>query len=120
MTSRCAPRCRTRTFFLWLWLWLPVLNEPAIGEFRLLGKFALALSVFPCLVHARARVPSPAPALVDLELEHAELACGCHQRDLGSAPRAHALIEGTQRTRRPDHDPGRLAEHVASLAWPLL
>src|SRR5256885_214953 len=139
MTSRCAPRCRTRT--LYLGFGLPVLDEPAIGDLRLLGKLALALSVFLSLVDARARVLPAAPALADLELEraqlatgergplegivlfareqvpeqHAELARGRHQRDLGSAPCAHALIEGAQRARRPDRDPGRLAEHVASL-----
>src|SRR5712691_12335783 len=144
MTSRCAPRCRTRTLFLGFGL--PVLDEPAIGDLCLLGKLALTLSVVPCLVDARAGIAPPAPAFADLELErpqlaagerralegvallareqmpeqHAQLACGCHQRDLRSAPRAHPLIEGPQRARRPDHHPGRLAEHVPSLAWPLL
>ena len=95
---------------------------------------------------ARARIAPAAPAFLGLELEraqlaarqrgppegvvlfareqvpeqHAELSGGRDERDLRSAARAHALIEGAQRAGRPDRDPGGLAEHVARFGRALL
>jgi hypothetical protein len=43
---------------------LPVLNEPAIGTLRQLGKLTLALSVLLCLVDARARFVPPSHARI--------------------------------------------------------
>src|SRR5918995_3204547 len=133
MPSRCAPRCRTRTASPRL----PVLDQPAGGRLELLGE--LALMTLLALAGPRPRAPAPTGGIAGDQLEpaelvagergppegvilfageqvpaeHAELARRRDERDLRTAPGPQALVEGAQRPRRSDHDPGRLAKHVA-------